>query len=48
MQSEEFAPKDALDAMQLKALEEGKVAKLAGNTNFAFNANDKTAVRKKM
>lgn len=46
-QSEEFCPKDTLDAKQLRALTDSKVRKTAANTNFAFNLNDKTAVRRK-
>lgn len=46
-QSEEFSPKDSLDAQQLYALANSKVKKAAANTNLAFNPNDKTAVRKK-
>ena len=47
VQGDEFAPRDSFDEKQLKALIEGKVAKLTDNTNYAMNTNDKTAVRKK-
>lgn len=47
MQSDEFKPKDTLDAQQLRALANSKVKKTAANTNFAFNPNDKTAVRRR-
>ena len=47
IQSDKFEPKDELDRTQLQALINGKVVKLAANTNFAFNANDKTANRRR-
>ncbi len=45
--SEDFAPKIKIDREGLSSLIHGKVVKGAENTNFAFNPNDKTAVRKK-
>lgn len=45
--SQAFDPADTLDLSGLHALAENKVKKTAANTNFAFNANDKTAVRRK-
>ena len=45
--SERFMPENTIDKKQLMALINGKVAKVTGNTNFAFNPNDKTATRKK-
>lgn len=47
MQSEAFKPKHVIDVKQLRALANGKVKKAAVNTNLAFNANDKTAIRGK-
>jgi len=47
MRSEAFKPKHVIDVGQLRSLASGKVKKTAANTNLAFNANDKTAVRKK-
>ena len=44
-QSDKFNPKDKLDRVRLQELINGKVVQLAGNTNFAFNVNDKTARR---
>lgn len=44
--SDKFAPENTIDKKQLSALINGKVAKVTGNVNFAFNPNDKTAVRK--
>ena len=45
--SEKFAPKQKIDKAGLHSLIHGRVVKGAENTNFAFNPNDKTAVRKK-
>ncbi len=42
----DFKPKHTIDEKQLYDLANCRVEKLQGNTNFAFNANDKTAVRK--
>ena len=42
-----FAPKTKIDREGLSSLIHGRVVKSAENTNFAFNPNDKTAVRKK-
>lgn len=42
-----FEPKDSLHEAGLTALATGKVRRAEANTNFAFNANDKTAVRRK-
>lgn len=47
MQSKEFVPRHALSESQLDALMEKKTLQIAGNTNFAMNTNDKTAVRKR-
>ena len=47
MRSEEFNPKDTIDEKGLIALSNSNVVKTAGNTNLAFNPNDKTAMRKK-
>ena len=46
-QSEAFDPVHTLSEDQLYALANSKVVQAAGNTNFAFNANDKTANRKR-
>ncbi len=46
MQSEDFSPKDSIDKSGLYALANSKIVKTAGNTNLAFNSNDKTAIRK--
>ncbi len=45
--SEAFDPVNCIDKAQLYALAECEVTETAGNTNFAFNANDKTAMRRK-
>ena len=45
--SDTFRPKHEITIEQLRALASGKVKKVAANTNLAFNANDKTAVRGK-
>ncbi len=45
--SENFAPKIKIDREGLSSLIHGRVVKSAENTNFAFNPNDKTAVRQK-
>ena len=45
--SDKFAPKQKIDKEGLISLIHGRVVKGAENTNFAFNPNDKTAVRKK-
>ena len=44
---EDFCPADTLTEKQLTDFINTKVKKAASNTNFAFNANDKTATRKK-
>lgn len=44
---EDFCPADTLTEKQLSEFINTKVKKAAANTNFAFNANDKTATRKK-
>ena len=44
---ESFAPENYIDKEALFSLIHTDVKKTAGNTNLAFNANDKTAVRKK-
>ena len=46
MAGESFAPAPMLDEQGLRELAKGKTRKLESNTNFAFNVNDKTAVRK--
>ncbi len=46
-QSDAFNPKDSLDKTQLQKLINTSSASLAANENFAFNANDITAKRKK-
>lgn len=46
-ESDTFRPKHEITIEQLRALASGKVKKVAANTNLAFNANDKTAVRGK-
>lgn len=46
-QSEAFDPVHTLSEDQLYTLANSKVVQAAGNTNFAFNANDKTANRKR-
>lgn len=43
----EFNPKDKINAKQLLSLINTPIKKTAVNTNFAFNQNDKTAIRKK-
>ena len=45
--SNEFNPCNEITIEQLIEFANTKVRKAAANTNFAFNANDKTAVRKK-
>ncbi len=45
--SDNFAPKIKIDKEGLSSLIHGRVVKGAENTNFAFNPNDKTAVRQK-
>ncbi len=45
--SDDFAPVHTLDEKQLCALAENRTLQVAGNTNFALNANDKTAFRRK-
>ncbi|MBQ7838883.1 MAG: beta galactosidase jelly roll domain-containing protein [Lachnospiraceae bacterium] len=47
LKSEAFHPADVLSAEQLRSLAKGGVKKAPTNTNFAFNVNDKTAVRGK-
>jgi hypothetical protein len=43
----DFAPAQAVNEQELRALIHGKVSAGVGNTNFALNLNDKTAIRKK-
>ncbi len=45
--SEKFAPKTEIDREGLSSLIHSREVKSAENTNFAFNPNDKTAIRKK-
>lgn len=45
--SNAFDPKDNISKEQLSKLIRSQVGEVAGNKNFAFNANDKTAMRKK-
>jgi len=45
--SGDFAPKQAVGEDEIRALIHGKVSVGVGNTNFALNLNDKTAIRKK-
>ena len=45
--SNAFDPKDSISEEQLSKLIRSQVGEVAGNTNFAFNMNDKTALRKK-
>jgi hypothetical protein len=44
---EDFEPALTLDEKQFASLYAGQIIKVAGNENFAFNPNDKTAMRKK-
>jgi len=46
-QSDEFNPKHKLDEFQLHSLLNAREVKVLKNTNFAFNANDKTTRRRK-
>ena len=46
-QSKDFAPAQAVGENEIRALIHGKVSVGVGNTNFALNLNDKTAIRKK-
>ena len=46
MQSGDFQPEDWIGAPELSALANSRVKQAEGNTNFAFNPNDKTAVRR--
>ena len=45
--SGDFAPNQAVGEDEIRALIHGKVSVGVGNTNFALNLNDKTAIRKK-
>ncbi len=45
--SEAFAPDFDISEEQLYALADGKITATSKNVNLAFNANDKTAIRKK-
>ena len=45
--SDDFDPAYSLDENELLALINANVTAAAKNTNVAFNANDKTAIRKK-
>ncbi len=45
--SDAFAPRHAVSAEQLQALASSRVAGMTGNTNVAFNPNDKAAVRRR-
>ena len=44
--SEGFNPKNSININQLHSLINARVKKAAENSNFAFNLNDETAVRK--
>lgn len=44
--SDEFLPSESLSEDGFYSLMNKKIAKADGNTNVAFNINDKTAVRK--
>ncbi|MBQ8758938.1 MAG: hypothetical protein IJZ20_04515, partial [Clostridia bacterium] len=46
MTSDEFNPQDSISTKQLRKLIQSEVTKATGNTNFAYNSNDKTATRK--
>ena len=46
-QSDEFNPENEISINNLKAFANDKIITAEANTNFAFNKNDKTAVRKK-
>ncbi|MBQ3012447.1 MAG: beta galactosidase jelly roll domain-containing protein [Clostridia bacterium] len=46
-QSKDFVPKQVVGENEIRALIHGKVSVGVGNTNFALNLNDKTAIRKK-
>lgn len=46
MESGKFVPADTLEERDLRELAKSKGKTLEANTNFAFNPNDKTAVRK--
>ena len=43
----EFNPSDTISKEKLSQFIHTSVKKAAANTNFAFNANDKTATRKR-
>jgi len=45
--SDAFDPKDSISEEQLRKLIHSQVVEAVGNTNFAFNPNDKTATRKR-
>lgn len=45
--SDRFAPKETIDRDGLLSLLHGQVTRSEENKNFAFNPNDKTAIRKK-
>ena len=45
--SDAFVPEHEISEQQLRKLIHGQVGDVVGNTNFAFNPNDKTATRKK-
>ncbi|MBQ4086976.1 MAG: beta galactosidase jelly roll domain-containing protein [Clostridia bacterium] len=46
MTSDAFRPGEEISEVQLRKLIHGQVGEVVGNTNFAFNPNDKTATRK--
>ena len=46
MSSSKFSPKHSLSVEQMKNLIYGEITKIEKNENFAFNVNDKAAVRK--
>ena len=47
MRSDDFCPVDTIECNGLESLVSAEFIKTSGNTNFAFNKNDKTAIRKK-
>ena len=47
LSGDEFEPEDCIEEADLLKLADGKAVRTAANTNFAFNPNDKTAVRRK-
>ncbi len=47
LSGDEFEPEDRIDETDLLKLTGSQAVRVAANTNFAFNPNDKTAVRRK-